>query len=79
MTDDTPAGGQEAISASELQPVFDSIHDAVVIHDREGNVVETNQAAADMYGYSRAELRNREVVTPSSGTPHIPKKTHGNV
>jgi len=69
MTDDTPAGGQEAISASELQPVFDSVHDAVVIHDREGNVVETNQAAADMYGYSQEELRNREVVTPSSGTP----------
>ncbi|WP_181693454.1 PAS domain S-box protein [Natronomonas sp. LN261] len=69
MTDDTPVGGQEVISASELQTVFDSIHDAIIIHDREGNVVEANQAATDMYGYSRAELRNEEVVTPSSGNP----------
>jgi PAS domain S-box-containing protein len=57
------------VSATELQAVYHSVNDAIFIHDSAGNIIDVNQAAADMYGYSRSELRDGNVGSISSGEP----------
>jgi PAS domain S-box-containing protein len=55
------------LSADAFRAIFNSLDDPLVVHDETGTIVEANQAAADMYGYSREEIREMDVVAPSSG------------
>ena len=57
------------VSETELQAVYHSVNDAIFIHDDSGNIIDVNQAAAEMYGYSRSELRDGDVGSISSGGP----------
>ncbi|MFB6122300.1 MAG: PAS domain S-box protein [Haloferacaceae archaeon] len=67
MNDDDSDREPPPLSAGQLRAVFDSINDAVFVHDATGNVLAVNQTAVDMYGYSRAELRGGSVAKASSG------------
>ncbi len=63
---------EEATRASnaKLQAVFDATSDAIFFHDPEtGAILDVNQRAADLYGYTREELLARDVVDLSSGVP----------
>jgi PAS domain S-box-containing protein len=41
--------------------VFDRLHDAVIVTDLEGNVIDCNEACRSIYGYSREEFQGRSV------------------
>ena len=69
MDDDTSPDDQTALSQPALQTVYHAVNDAIFIHDSAGDIIDVNQAAVDMYGYSRAELRNGDVAAISSGKP----------
>ena len=61
---------EEALSESEdrFRTIFDSVNDAVFIHDIEtGAILNVNNTACDMYGYTREELRRIGVQTISMG------------
>jgi len=61
---------EDALSESEarFRTIFDSINDAVFIHDIEtGAILDVNNTACDMYGYTREELRHLDVQTISIG------------
>ena len=68
-TDATTAAGSGTLSAAELRAVYNSVGDAIFIHDRSGDIIDVNQAAVEMYGYSRSELRAGNVGAVSSGEP----------
>ncbi len=48
-------------SEARYQALFESIADAVFIHDRQGNIWEVNPAACRRLGYSREELLSRNL------------------
>jgi len=61
---------EEALAESEdrFRTIFDSINDAVFIHDIEtGAILNVNNTACGMYGYTREELRRLDVQTISMG------------
>lgn len=61
---------EEALSESEdrFRTIFDSVNDAVFIHDIEtGAILNVNNTACDIYGYTREELRRIGVQTISMG------------
>jgi PAS domain S-box-containing protein len=61
---------EEALSESEdrFRTIFDSVNDAVFIHDMEaGAILNVNNTACDMYGYTSKELRRLDVQTISMG------------
>ena len=61
---------EDALSESEdrFRTIFDSVNDAVFIHDIEtGAILNVNNTACDMYGYTREELRRLDVQTISMG------------
>ncbi len=45
-------------SEANLRTLFDSLHDAVLIHDWDGRVLEVNEAMLAMYGVTRDTFRN---------------------
>ncbi len=58
---------QRDAATSGFPELFDSISDAVFIHDLQGHFLHVNQAACERLGYSRAELLQlspREIDTP---------------
>jgi PAS domain S-box-containing protein len=65
---------EEALSESEdrFRTIFDSVNDAVFIHDiRTGAILNVNNTACDIYGYTCEELRRIGVQTISMGeTPY---------
>jgi PAS domain S-box-containing protein len=69
MTDDNSSTEPTPLSLAELQAVYHSMTDGIVIHDDEGSIIDVNQAAADMYGYSRSDLRGGDFGPISSGNP----------
>jgi len=69
VTEDTGLDGTTPLSEAELQAVYHSVNDAIFVHDTEGNVIDVNQAAVEMYGYSREELRDTDPGSVSSGEP----------
>jgi PAS domain S-box-containing protein len=69
VTDETARELSTPLSETELQAVYHSVNDAIFVHDTEGEVIDVNQAAVELYGYSRAELRNTKPGTVSSGRP----------
>jgi len=61
MTSGTVSNG-DVLSEHALRTVFDSVNDAILIHDAEtGAISAVNQPACEMYGYSREELRTLTV------------------
>jgi PAS domain S-box-containing protein len=54
----------EQLSASEqrYRELFESAHDAIWLHDLEGNMVAANRACVRLTGYSLEELLNRRAV-----------------
>ena len=61
---------EEAARASNarFQAVFETTNDAIFFHDLEtGAILDVNQRAEDLYGYTKAELLALEVADLSSG------------
>lgn len=48
-------------SKEYLNTIFNSVNDAIFIHDIHGNIVDVNRTASIMYGYSYDELKNMNV------------------
>jgi PAS domain S-box-containing protein len=47
--------------ARQLQALFDNTRDAAVIEDGDGRIVDTNHAAAEMFGLARHDLLGRNI------------------
>ena len=47
-----------ARSEERYRTIFNEVSDAMILFDQEGRVVDANQAALDLYGYSFQELSN---------------------
>jgi diguanylate cyclase (GGDEF)-like protein/PAS domain S-box-containing protein len=60
-------------AVSRYGGLFDAAADAITLINREGRIVDANQAAERMFGWSRDELRQRSVydVNPSLAKDHI--------
>jgi PAS domain S-box-containing protein len=57
-------------SRERFRTIFDSVNDAVFIHDSEtGAILDVNQTMLDIYGYSREEVSRIDVGDLSSGEP----------
>jgi len=59
---------QAGLSRSEanLRSMFNSLPDAVIIHDRQGRVLEVNDAMLAMYGVSQANCRDYSLLDYSA-------------
>ncbi|MBI5923670.1 MAG: PAS domain S-box protein [Betaproteobacteria bacterium] len=54
-----------------LQTIYDSINDAIFIHDPDtGRILDVNAAACQLYGYSREQLLTMDVGAISDGTSY---------
>lgn len=66
---------EEALRASEVnyRSIFNGANEAIFIHDPEtGAVIDVNQKAVEMYGYSLEEFRSAPLDIVTSGeSPHI--------
>lgn len=51
---------------SKIRTVFDSIHDAVMIHDRNGKIILANKSAATLYGIPENQITNYSIQEFSS-------------
>ena len=49
-------------SEDKFQNIFDSITDAIFIHDLQGNIQEVNQAASVLLGYDQQALLNMNIL-----------------
>ncbi len=58
-------------SEENLRSLFDSMHDAVFIHDWEGRVLEVNEAMLAMYGVTRETFRDYSIAEYSA-LPELP-------
>jgi PAS domain S-box-containing protein len=57
-------------SEQRFQTIFDSVNDAVFIHDPDsGAILDVNRKMCEMYGYSRAEALQLSIEDISSGLP----------
>jgi PAS domain S-box-containing protein len=51
--------------------IFDCINDGIFVHDiGTGAILDVNQTACDMYGYTREEVRSLSIGDLSAGAPH---------
>ncbi|HLO66893.1 MAG TPA: ATP-binding protein [Holophaga sp.] len=50
------------VSERNLVALFNSIHDAILIHDPQGRILEANRAAEELFGLEHAALLEREVA-----------------
>ncbi|HOU12096.1 MAG TPA: PAS domain S-box protein [Anaerolineae bacterium] len=51
-----------------LRTVYDGVNDAIFVHDSDtGLILDTNQKACEMYGYSRDELMSLHITDLSQG------------
>jgi PAS domain S-box-containing protein len=79
MDDARPSGeGDEEHPFDEgmLRAIYHSVDDAIFVHDADtGEIVDANETACELYGYSRAELRQLAVADLSSGTPPYTNET----
>lgn len=48
-------------SQEYLNTIFNSVNDAIFVHDLYGNILDTNKTSTDMFGYSREELINMNI------------------
>ena len=61
-------------SSEALQVILDSMADAYFLHDLQGNLLDVNQIACDMLGYTRPELLALSVfdIVPETSSKSIP-------
>ena len=67
---------EDAIRASEAnyRAVFDTANDAIFVHDADtGAILDANQKAAEMYGYTTEEFQQASVGVLSDGAPPYSK------
>lgn len=55
---------------SRYRSLLDSVPDAVTVHDRNGRIIEANQTAVELYGYSLEQLKERSVFDLNPDLPH---------
>jgi len=72
---------QESLRQSEanLRVLFNSLHDAVIVHDFEGRVMEVNDAMLTMYGVDQKSCRTYNLMdysAPSVGDQGLEAKFH---
>jgi PAS domain S-box-containing protein len=68
MGDSGGGGGTTSpLSAAELRAVLDAVDDAVFVHAPDGEIIDVNEPAAEMFDQSRTELRGADVAAASSG------------
>ena len=63
---------EDLLRASEAnyRAVFDTANDAIFVHDADtGAILDANQKATEMYGYTTEELRHASVEVISDGKP----------
>jgi PAS domain S-box-containing protein len=63
---------EEAIRASEAnyRAIFDTANDAIFVHEADtGTILDANQKATEMYGYTTEEFRQASVGVLSEGPP----------
>jgi PAS domain S-box-containing protein len=63
---------EEALKASEAnyRAVFDTANDAIFVHDADtGAILDANQKATEIYGYTTEEFRQASVGVLSEGSP----------
>lgn len=60
-----------AASEANYRAVFNSVGDAIFIHDASnGAILDVNQAAVNLFGYSPQEVRTKDVGDLSAGPPY---------
>jgi len=67
---------EEAIRASEAnyRAVFDTANDAIFVHDADGGaILDANQKATEIYGYTTEEFRQASLGILSEGAPPYSK------
>ena len=57
----------EPLGEGALRAVYHAVNDAIFVHDVEGNVLDVNETAAAMYGYTREEFRTGDPPETSAG------------
>lgn len=64
-------------SEERLRVVFDSVHDAIVVHLPDGRVIDANDVFLDMYGVRRENLG--EVTIQAISSPRSPLETAADI
>ena len=70
VRDDATRSTRSRITAgdSRFQIIFDAVNDGIFISDpATGRFIEVNEPGCQMFGYTRAELIGRDIVTLSTG------------
>jgi PAS domain S-box-containing protein len=68
-------------SESNLMAIFNSVYDAIIIHDATGKIVDVNERMLEMYGVTRSEAKKLSITSdlsapdnPISGLPAVWEK-----
>ena len=65
-----PTATAEPAEDVEWRSVFDSVNDAIFVHDAAtGGILQVNATASRMYGYTAEEMGSRSISELSAGTP----------
>ncbi|BDQ34220.1 PAS domain S-box protein [Pseudodesulfovibrio portus] len=63
-------------SEEALRTVFDSSHDAIFIHDAQGEILEVNQRMLDMYGLNESDIPSlsieKDISSPENAVYRLP-------
>jgi PAS domain S-box-containing protein len=46
----------------KYRTLFEQSNDAIIIHDTNGNIIDVNQMACDLFGYSQDELKQKSII-----------------
>lgn len=62
---------EQALRESETnyRDIFNTTHDALIVNDESGRIIEANRSAETVFGYSREELLHKSVEDLISGEP----------
>jgi PAS domain S-box-containing protein len=53
-------------SESNLMAIFNSVYDAIIIHDAKGKIVDINKRMLEMFGVTRDEVKNMSITVDLS-------------
>ena len=59
----------EKHSEERTRAMFDAVNDAIFIHASDGRILDVNETASRMYGYTRQEFGNLNIEVLSAGAP----------
>jgi PAS domain S-box-containing protein len=79
MDEEAPDGrSDQPFDPSLFRELYHSVNDAIFVHDaRTGEILDVNETACEMYGYSRDEMRTLTIEDLSSGEPPYTQETAG--